>query len=44
MYYLANLRVYNSFRDDFESYGKMADIANNAVYVLSFRVGQTFQD
>ena len=28
----------NSFRDDFKRYGKMADIAKNAVYVPSFRV------
>ena len=42
--YLASICVYYSFRDDFECYGKMADIAKNAVYVLSFRVWQTFQD
>ena len=42
--YLANICVYNSFRDDFECYGKITDIAKNAVYVPSFRVWQTFHD
>ena len=42
--YLANICVYYSFRDDFECYGKMADIAKNAVCVPSFRVWQTFED
>ena len=38
MLYLVNICVYYSFRDDFEWYGKMADIAKNALYVPSFRV------
>ena len=44
MLYLATICAYNSFRDDFEWYGKMADIAKNALYVPSFRVWLTFQD
>ena len=44
MLYLDNICVYYSFRDDFEWYGKLADIAKNAIYVPSFRGWLTFQD
>ena len=44
MLYLDNICVYYSFRDDFEWYGKLADIAKNAVYIPSIRVWLTRQD